>query len=184
MDTSLLAILSRNWWLLLLRGLLAIAFGVAAFAWPGLTLVVLVLLWGAYAGLDGIMSLVAAIKGGTPLPRWWLVVIGLLGIGAAVACLLNPGMVGLLFVLIIGWFTIFRGILEIIGAIQLRKEIRNEGWLILSGILSILIGAIFVFRPGAGALAIVWIIAALAIVLGLALVLLAFRLRKHSRPVG
>lgn len=180
MNTSLLRVLSHNWWLILLRGVLAIAFGVAAIAWPGLTLVMLVLLWGSFAGLDGLLSLIAAIKGGSPVPRWWLAVVGLLGICAFAACVLNPGMVGMMFVLFLGWVTILKGVFEIIGAIQLRKEIDNEWWLVLGGVVSIAIGLMFLLHPGAGALTMIWVISALSVAFGVVLILLSLRLRKHA----
>jgi uncharacterized membrane protein HdeD (DUF308 family) len=181
MNTSLLHMLSKNWWVLLLRGLFAVIFGILAFAWPGLTMVMLVLMWGIYAGLDGIFALVAAIKGGSPAPRWWLILVGLLGIGAAAVCIINPGMATLVILMIIGWASIIRGVFEIIGAIQIRKEIEGEFWLILSGIFSILFGLVFLIKPGAGLIALIWLVASLAIVFGIALILLSLRLKKHSK---
>ena len=184
MNTSLLSTLSQNWWLLLLRGLFAILFGIAAFSWPGLTLALLVLMWGVYAGLDGLFAIIAAIKGGAPAPRWWLALVGLLGLGAAAVCIVNPGIAIAVIIMIIGWTSIIRGIFEIVGAIGLRKEIEGEWWLILSGVFSILLGVIFVTRPGAGALAMIWLIAAMAIVAGIAMVLLSIRLRRHSKAAS
>ena len=181
MDTSLLSALSKNWWLLTLRGVFALLFGIAAFSWPGLTLVMLVLIWGVYAGLDGLFAIVAAIKGGSPAPRWWLILGGLLSLGAAVICIKNPGVALAVVVMIIGWVSIVRGIFEIIGAIQLRREIQGEWWLILSGLLSIFMGLVFVLRPGAGALALIWLIAAFAVVAGITMILLSLRLKKHAR---
>jgi len=180
MNTSLLLPLAKNWWLLLLRGLFAILFGVTAFAWPGLTLALLIIMWGAYAGVDGLFSILAAIKGGSPVPRWWLVITGLLGIGAAAVCFVNPGITALVLVMLIAWWSIVRGIFEIIGAIQLRKEIQGEWWLVLSGLCSIAFGAFILARPGAGALALVWLISSFAIVFGVILVALSLRLRKHA----
>src|SRR5215831_17199994 len=92
MNTSLLSLLSRNWWVLLLRGIAAVVFGVLAWFWPGVTLITLVLLYGVYAATDGILALVAAIKGGTVAPRWWLVLAGLFGLAAAAVTFLYPGL--------------------------------------------------------------------------------------------
>ena len=181
METTLLSALSKNWWLLLLRGIFAVVFGITAFSWPGLTLAILVLMWGIYAGLDGIFALAAAIKGGSPAPRWCLILIGLLGLGAAAVCIKNPGIAIAVIVMIIGWTSIIRGVFEIAGALSLRKEIQGEGWLILSGLLSIFMGLVFVLRPGAGALAMIWLIAAFAVVAGITLILLSLRLRKHAK---
>jgi uncharacterized membrane protein HdeD (DUF308 family) len=173
--------LAKGWWLLLLRGIAAIAFGVLAFLWPGLTLVTLVLLYGAFALVDGVLSLVAAFTGSAkPVPTWWLVVVGLLGIAAAAVTFLWPGITAVLLVLFIGAWALVHGIFEIIGAIQLRKEIDNEWMLILGGVLSVLFGAIILIAPGAGALGLVWAIAAYSIVFGITFIALSLRLRKHS----
>jgi uncharacterized membrane protein HdeD (DUF308 family) len=180
-DRPMLHALAKCWWVLLLRGIAAIAFGVLAFIWPGLTLVTLVLLYGAFALVDGVLSLVAAFSGGAkPVPTWWLVVVGLIGIAAGVVTFLWPGVTAILLVLFIGAWALVHGIFEIIGAIQLRKEIDNEWMLILGGLLSVLFGAVVLIAPGAGALGLVWVIAAYSIVFGILFVALSLRLRKHS----
>jgi uncharacterized membrane protein HdeD (DUF308 family) len=177
--------LAKSWWLLLLRGIAAILFGILAFAWPGLTLVTLVLLYGAFALVDGAISLIAAFTGGAkPVPTWWLVVVGLLGIAAGIITFLWPGITAILLVLFIGAWALVHGIFEIIGAIQLRKEIDNEWMLILGGALSVLFGLIVMIAPGAGALGLIWAIASYSIVFGIMFVALALRLRKHNHPVG
>ena len=173
--------LAKGWWLLLLRGIAAIVFGVLAFAWPGMTLVTLVLFYGAFALVDGVIALVAAFRGGAkPVPTWWLVVVGLLGIAAGIATFVMPGITAIVLVLFIGAWALVHGIFEIIGAIQLRKEIDNEWMLILSGVVSVLFGLLVLIAPGAGALGLVWAIAAYSIVFGISFVALAFRLRKHK----
>ena len=127
--------LAKSWWLLLLRGIAAIIFGILAFVWPGLTLVTLVLLYGAFALVDGVISLIAAFTGSAkPVPTWWLVVVGLLGIAAGIVTFAWPGITAILLVLFIGAWALVHGIFEIIGAIQLRKEIDNEWMLILGGL--------------------------------------------------
>src|SRR5215471_172862 len=140
--------LAKSWWLLLLRGIAAIIFGILAFVWPGLTLVTLVLLYGAFALVDGVIALIAAFTGAPkPVPTWWLVVVGLLGIAAGLFTFLWPGVTALVLVIFV-------------GAIKLRNEIDNEWWLILAGALSVIFGLIVLAAPGAGALALVWIIGA------------------------
>jgi uncharacterized membrane protein HdeD (DUF308 family) len=172
--------LAKNWWLVLLRGLAGITFGVLAFAWPGLTLLVLVTLWGAYALADGVCALGAAIGGrGGVVPRWWLVVAGLLGIGAGLVAFFSPGMTALALITLIGAWAVVRGIVEIVGAVQLRKEIDNEWWLVASGALSVLFGLMVLAAPGEGALALLWVIGAYAVVFGVMLVGLSLRLRRH-----
>ena len=180
LPSSLLGALARNWWLILLRGMAAIAFGVLTFVWPGVTLVTLVLLYGAFAFVDGILALWAGIAGGSPAPRWWLILVGLLGIAAGIITALLPGMTALLLLYFIAVWAIGTGIVQIVGAIRLRKEIDNEWILIASGIVSILFGAILLATPGAGALGLLFVIGVYAIVYGVMLIGLAFRLRKHA----
>ncbi len=173
--------LAENWWLELLRGIAAIVFGLLAFVLPIATLFSLVLLYGAFALVDGIFAIIAAIRGDrVPGPRWWLAVVGVLGVVAGLLTFLWPGLTALILAIFIGAWALARGVFEIAGAIRLRKEIDNEWLLILSGVLSVLFGAAVLFRPGAGALAIVWIIGAYAVVLGALHVGLALRLRSHS----
>src|SRR5262249_51394754 len=184
-DRPMLHALGKCWCLLLLRGIAAVLFGVLAFIWPGLTLVTLVLLYGAFALVDGVISLVAAFTGSAkPVPTWWLVVVGLLGIAAGIVTFAWPVITAIVLVLIIGAWALVHGIFEIIGAIQLRKEIDNEWWLILSGAVSVLFGLIVLFAPGAGALGLIWAIAAYSIVFGVTFIALALKLRKHSHGAG
>jgi uncharacterized membrane protein HdeD (DUF308 family) len=172
--------LAKSWWLVLLRGIAAILFGILAFVWPGLTLVTLVLLYGAYALVDGVFALIAAFTGGAkPVPTWWLVVVGVLGILAGALTFLWPGITALVLIFFIGGWAIAHGIFEIVGAIKLRKEIDNEWWLILAGALSVIFGLIVLVAPGAGALALVWVIGTYSLLFGIMLVALALRLRKH-----
>jgi uncharacterized membrane protein HdeD (DUF308 family) len=171
--------LAKNWWLLLLRGIAAIIFGVLAFAWPGVTLLTLILFYGAFALVDGVLAIIAAITGGAPGPRWWLVIVGLLGIAAGLLTFLMPGLSALVLLFFIAGWAIATGVFQIIGAIQLRKEIDNEWLLILGGIISVLFGIGVMLAPGAGALALIWVIGTYAVIIGVLLVALAFRLKKH-----
>ena len=173
--------LAKCWWLLLVRGIAAVVFGVLAFIWPGLTLVTLVLLYGAFALVDGVLSLVAAFTSGAkPIPTWWLIIGGIAGIAAGILTFVWPGLTAILLVLFIGAWALVHGIVQIIGAIQLRKEIDNEWTLILGGILSVLFGAVVILAPGAGALGLVWAIAAYSVAFGILLIALSLRLRRHS----
>ena len=172
--------LAKNWWLVLLRGIAGILFGVLAFVWPGLTLLTLVLFYGAYALVDGVLALIAAFTGGAkPVPSWWLILIGIAGIAAGLVTFLWPGITALVLIFFIGGWAIAHGIFEIVGAIKLRKEIDNEWWLILAGALSVIFGLIVLIAPGAGALGLIWMIGAYSIVFGVLLVGLSLRLRKH-----
>lgn len=179
---ALLPALAENWWLVLLRGIASILFGVLAFVWPGLTVFWLVLLFAAYAIVDGVIALWAAATGpGVMAPRWWLVVIGLLGIAAGVVTFMYPAMTAIVLLYFIAGWMIASGVFTIVGAIMLRKEIEGEWWLILNGALSILIGLFMFFQPGAGALALIWLIGAYALIVGVTLVMLAFKLKSHKR---
>jgi uncharacterized membrane protein HdeD (DUF308 family) len=172
--------LARNWWLILLRGVFAIIFGVLTFIWPGLTLLTLVLLYGAFSLFDGAFSIAAAVKGGAPMPRWWLALVGLLGIGVGIITLAWPQITGIVLLMFIAGWAIASGILQIIGAIALRKEIEGEWLLIASGILSAVFGALLIMYPGAGALSLALVIGAFAVAYGILLIGFALRLKKHA----
>ncbi|MGE3230225.1 MAG: HdeD family acid-resistance protein [Hyphomicrobium sp.] len=177
----LLAGLSGNWWLILIRGIAALVFGLLALFWPGITLVTLVLLYGAFALVDGVFALGAAIVGRvSATPRWWLAIVGLLGIAAGALTFAWPGITALVLLFFIAGWSIAIGAFQIIGAIQLRKEIDNEWLLILSGALSVLFGLALFFWPGAGAMALIWLIALYAIVFGILIIAFAFRLRRQK----
>jgi uncharacterized membrane protein HdeD (DUF308 family) len=170
--------LAKNWWMLLLRGIAAIIFGLLALAWPGMTLLTLILFYGAYVLVDGVLAIVAAITGGAPMPRWWLAIVGLLGVAAGLLTFLMPGLTAILLLYFIAGWAIATGALQIIGAIRLRKEIDNEWLLILGGIVSVLFGAAMMAAPGAGALALITVIGIYAVIIGVLLVALSFRLKK------
>ncbi len=177
----LLRTLAQKWWLLLLRGLAAIAFGLITLAWPGVTMLSLILVYGIYAVADGVIALMAACTGGTIAPRWWLVLSGLLGLVAGGLALTYPGLTAVVLVTLIGAWCILHGLFEVIGAVQLRKQIDHEWMLILSGVLSIFFGMLILAAPLAGAVVLLWWIAAYALVVGVLLVGFSLRLRRH-RP--
>jgi uncharacterized membrane protein HdeD (DUF308 family) len=176
--------LARNWWALAIRGAAAIIFGLLTFIMPGVTLAVLVLLFGAYAIVDGIFNLIAAFRSAhDERPRWLLALEGLVSIGAGIVTFAMPGLTALVLVYIIAIWAIVTGVLEIVAAIRLRDVIRNEWWLVASGVLSVIFGLLLVVAPGAGALALVFWIGAYAIIFGALLVGLAFRLRREQAEV-
>jgi uncharacterized membrane protein HdeD (DUF308 family) len=178
---SMLHALAKNWWLLLIRGLVGILFGVLAIAWPGLTLLFLAVLYGAFALTDGILAVSAAIRGRTATPRWWLAILGLAGIAAGVLSFAWPGMTALVLLYFIAAWAVVIGVMQIMGAIALRKEIDNEWLLIAGGTLSILFGLALFVRPGAGALALALVIGAFAIAHGILFVLFALRVRAFQK---
>ena len=172
--------LARYWWLILLRGIAAIIFGVLAFIWPGITLVTLILFYGAFALIDGVLALVHAFMGDNKGSRWWLALIGVLGILIGLLTFMWPGLTALALLVFIAAWAIVLGIFQIMGAIRLRKEIDNEWTLGLGGALSVLFGVVMLIAPGAGAIALIWVIGAYAIVFGILLVMAALRLKKHQ----
>ncbi len=171
--------LGDAWGWILLRGVASIAFGAMAILWPGLTIVVLVVMWGAWAFVDGITSLVTAYKardGGKPI--WPLVLIGVLSIAAGLITFFAPGVAAVTLLVFIAAWAIVTGVLEIVHAIRVRKSISNEWMLILSGVLSVVVGLYMLSSPAGGALAIIWVIAFWSILFGVLLCSAAFRLKK------
>jgi uncharacterized membrane protein HdeD (DUF308 family) len=181
--SALLGTLAENWWLLLLRGLVAIAFGVVAFLWPNITLMALTYLWGAYAIIDGAIAIWAAfnLSGGDAGPRWWLGLTGVVGILAGIVAFVYTGMTALVLLMFIAVWAIIIGALQLYAAVQLRKMIENEWLLVLSGLLSIAFGALLIAWPSTGALAVIWTIAWYAVFFGCLLIGLAFRLKTYKR---
>ncbi|MCX6047254.1 MAG: HdeD family acid-resistance protein [Chloroflexi bacterium] len=176
----MLAGLARNWWLLAIRGIAAILFGIGAFLWPGLTLSVLILLVGAYALVDGLFALIA----GVGARRWLMALEGLAGIILGVLTFVWPGITAFALLYFITTWSIITGIFEIAAAVQLRKAIDNEWMLILSGILSLLFGVILIVYPSTGALSLIWLIGAYAVLFGIVTLGLAFRLRSAHNGMG
>lgn len=174
--------LARNWWLVALRGLAAIIFGVLTIINPAMSLAVLILFFGAYALADGVFTVIAAVMKRRDEPRWLgLLVSGILGILIGGLTFMMPGVTTLVLLYIIASWAVIRGVLEISVALKLRKEIQGEFWLILAGALSIVFGGLLFAFPGTGALAIVMWIGAFAIVFGIVLMALAFRLKGWNR---
>jgi len=170
---------TTNWWALVIRGLAAIFFGILAFVWPGITVAALILVFGAYAIVDGIFALIAGVRAPKSLKRWWLLLIeGVVGVAAGVVAFAMPGITALLLLFIIACWAILTGVIEIVAAIQLRREVTGEWLMVISGVASIIFGGLLLYDPGAGALALVWIIGAYAIFFGVLLMALGFKLRS------
>ena len=173
--------LSRAWWLLLLRGIAAVAFGLIAWFQPGISLASLVLVFGAYCLADGILGVWTAVSGSRDHEYWWLLLLeGLLGIGIGALTFLAPGVTALALLFYIAIWAIATGVLEITAAIRLRREISNEWLLLLSGLASVAFGVLLAAQPGAGALAVLWLIGSYAILFGVLLLMLAFKTRKFA----
>ena len=182
---SMLGMLARNWWVLVLRGVLAILFGVAAWAWPDLTLTVLVAFFGAYALVDGVFAVVAGIASHGENRRWWAeLLVGVAGIVAGILTWVWPGVTTLALLYLIAAWAIATGVFEIAAAIELRKAIENEWLLGLGGLASVLFGLLLIVFPGEGALGILWLIGAYAVLFGVLLIALGFRLRGLEDAAG
>ena len=174
---TLAALLRRYWWLLALRGLAAVLFGILAFVWPGMTIFWLVCFFGAYALVNGILSFVLAAKAPKGSGIVGLVLGGLLSVAAGLVTFFWPALTALGLLILIAWWAIFNGIMEIVSAIRLRKVIRNEWLLVLAGIASIVFGILLLLQPAVGALVLIWWIGAWALFFGVLLMALAFRMR-------
>jgi uncharacterized membrane protein HdeD (DUF308 family) len=177
---SIVPFLSSVWWVLLLRGVLAVIFGVLTFVWPGASLLGLVTVYGVYAMVDGVTALFSAFKSGAA-SRLMLAVGGLISFAAGLTALAWPGVTAFILVMILGVWSVVRGATEIILAIAVRKEIANEWMLILAGALSILVGLALMAAPGAGATLLLWLIGGWGIAFGLLLIFLSLRLKKLGR---
>ena len=173
--------LALNWWTLALRGSFAVLVGLIAFFLPGVTLYALAILFGAYALLDGIVSLMAAMRTGVHGEHWWALVLeGLAGVGAAIVTMLWPTITLLALIYIIAAWAIVTGIFEIAAGIRQRRHIANEWLWILAGLASLVLGLMLFAWPVTGAVVVAWWIGGYALVFGILMLILAFRLRSWS----
>jgi uncharacterized membrane protein HdeD (DUF308 family) len=174
--------LARNWWSLVIRGIAAILLGVVTFAWPGITLAALVLLYGAYALVDGVMAIIGAVRAAQSHERWGALLIeGIAGIVAAAITVAWPGITALALVFVIAAWAIVTGVFELVAAVRLRKYVTGEWLLALGGIASIAFGVLIVIAPLAGALVIALWVGAYTLVFGVLMIALGFRLRSWGK---
>ena len=178
----MLIVFTSSWWALLLRGIAAIVFGVLTFMWPQISLTVLVFLFGAYALVDGIFAIVAGIKSHSENKRWWVLLVeGIFSLIAGGLAFVVPDITALVLLVLIASWAIVTGAFEIVAAIQLRKYIKGEWLLALGGVASMLFGVALLINPAVGALTVVWLIGAYAIVFGVLLLALSIKLRGLER---
>jgi uncharacterized membrane protein HdeD (DUF308 family) len=181
------ASIAKNWWALVIRGLFGIGLGVVTFVWPGITLASLVILFGAYALVDGVFAIVAAVRAMEAHDRWGALVIeGIAGIVAGVLTVAWPAITALWLIYIVAAWAIITGVFEIVAAIKLRKHVQGEWLLALTGVASLIFGVLIMAAPLAGALVIAIWVGAYAFVFGVMLVALGFRLRSwaHGHHTG
>jgi uncharacterized membrane protein HdeD (DUF308 family) len=171
-----------SWWVLVVRGVAALAFGVLALLWPGVTLLLLVALFAAYALISGIAAVAGAIRARATERRWWVVLLlGLVSVAAGLLAVFMPAITALALVLLMGANALVSGVLEIVLAVRMRRMLRGEWLLGLAGLLSVVFGVLVLLFPGPGALALVWLIAVWAIAIGILLIAAGFSLRKRTR---
>lgn len=173
--SNVLELLSRRWHLVVLRGVVAVLFGILAIMWPGITVLSLALLFGVYTLLDGVASIV--MGAGQGADRVYMITLGALGVVAGVIALIWPQITVIVLLVIIAVWAIFAGVMQIAAAIRLRKVIRNEWFLALSGVIALVLGLLLIVQPAEGAIALVIAIATFALVWGITLIVLGFRLR-------
>jgi uncharacterized membrane protein HdeD (DUF308 family) len=178
----MLSDISRNWWIVALRGALAGVFGIIAFVYPGVTFQALVLLFGAYAFVDGVLMLGFGLLAAADNQQWWpLVLSGIIGIGLGILTFAQPSNVALALVYVVSFWAIFTGLLEIVAAIRLREVISTEWLVALSGAVSVLFGILVAAQPGAGALTLVYLFGFYALLAGASQIVFGFRIRGLDR---
>ncbi|GGH63560.1 hypothetical protein GCM10010975_29490 [Comamonas phosphati] len=180
---SLSIMLHRTWWVLLLRGLVAIAFGVLTWLQPAASAaaLVLVLVFGAYVFVDGLLGVYAAIRSRQQSRHWWVILLwGLTGVVVGVLTVVKPAITALVLTMYIGAWALITGVMQVVAAIRLRKEIEGEWVLVLGGVISVLFGCFVLAQPGAGMMAMLWVLAAYAVAFGVLMVILALKIRKGA----
>ena len=178
-------VLARNWWALLIRGLAAILFGLLALLWPAAAGWALVILFGAYAFVDGIFAIISAVRAAEAHQRWGAFLFeGIVGLVIAAIVFFEPRSAAIGLYITIALWAFITGILEIVAAVQLRKSLPNDWLLLLGGIASIIFGILMVVYPLAGALTVIWLIGVYAIVFGVIMIGFSFRMRSHAEGLA
>jgi uncharacterized membrane protein HdeD (DUF308 family) len=185
LQTAGAQIVLRNWWMLALRGVLAILFGLVALFLPGIALLSFILVFAAYAIIDGVVAVLVALRERQSMNRWgWVLVEGLLSIAAGIFALAYPRETALILLFIIAAWAILTGIMEIVAAVSLRDYLSREWALAIAGIISIAFGVILFAHPGAGILAILWLVGIYSIIFGVLFIIRAFQLRSWASSVA
>lgn len=178
--------IASGWWMLLIRGLAAIAFGLLAFFWPGITLFVLIILFAAHCVVDGAMAMALGLqlrKQADSTPWLFIMLMGAISVGAGIATFAWPGLTAVVLLFLIAGWAIARGVFEVVAAVHFRKVIENEWFLAMAGVLSVLFGVCLIAWPGAGLLSLMWLVGSFSMAFGILMCLLAFRLRRLGRNV-
>jgi uncharacterized membrane protein HdeD (DUF308 family) len=174
-------VLRRNWWAIAIRGALALIFGILVFLYPRDAVIVLVLLFGAYAAVDGVFAILSAVLAEQAHERWWpFVVEGIVGLTIGALTFYHPGMTALALYVLIALWAMATGLVEIFAAVRVRASIANELMLLIGGIASVLFGLLMLVFPSVGALAVIWLIGFYAILFGALMIAFALRVRAHG----
>ncbi len=178
-------IVLRNWWMLAVRGVLAIIFGLVALLFPGIAILAFIYVFAAYAIIDGIVAIAVSLSERGTFSRWtWVLVEGILGVLAGIVAIAYPGLTALVLLYIVAAWAVLTGILEIVAAFTFRGQIALEWALNLAGLFSILFGLLLFIHPGAGILTILWLVGVYAIVFGVLFIIRAFQLRSWASSVA
>ncbi|KZF10135.1 hypothetical protein A2J03_01500 [Rhodococcus sp. EPR-157] len=186
-EEALLQIGKDLWWAVLIRGIFAVIFGIVALAWPEVTVWALVVVFGAYAIVDGLSAIFRAVSARKVESGWvWWLLGGLVSLGAGIVAFVWPEITALAAVFVIGIWAIMGGLLEIAGSIRLRKldGAAHWGMLLFAGVLELLFGLVLVFFPISGILSIVWLVGVFALVFGVLFVVSAFQVRSAAKKAG
>jgi uncharacterized membrane protein HdeD (DUF308 family) len=177
------ALLAQNWWLIALRGVFAILFALIAFFWPGAAILSFVLFFSAYMLVDGVFAIVAAVRAASNHQRWGLLVLeGIVDILTGIIAFAWPGLTVVFFITLMAVWSLITGILMVVAAFKLNPEY-GRGWLIFSGIVSVLFGVALLVAPLVGAVVLTWWLGAYALVFGITLIVLAFKLKGRKDDV-
>ncbi|CCW13471.1 putative membrane protein [Rhodococcus aetherivorans] len=176
----------QMWWLVLIRGILAVLFGVVALVWPGITVWALVVVFGIYAIVDGVVLVYHSIRDRARLDGWgWWLAMGLVSIAAGIVALVWPAATALVVLYIIAFYAILFGVTGIIGALSFRKVPNSGwGWSLFAGILAVLLGVVLLIFPGSGIISLIWLLGIYAILFGVLLIVLSFQIRKVAKAAG
>lgn len=176
----------QMWWLVLIRGILAVLFGVVALVWPGITVWALVVVFGIYAIVDGVVLVYHSIRDRARLDGWgWWLAMGLVSIAAGIVALVWPAATALVVLYIIAFYAILFGVTGIIGALSFRKVPNSGwGWSLVAGILAVLLGVVLLIFPGSGIISLIWLLGIYAILFGVLLIVVAFQVRKVAKEAG
>lgn len=171
----------RHWWALLVRGILAILFGIIALAAPGIALLAFIYVFAAYAIIDGIIAIVVSFQERSFLRTWWVLLLeGIIGIIFGILAFAWPGETALVLLFLVAIWALVTGVMEVSSAFVVPGSAGRRWGLGLAGLLSIIFGLILIVHPGAGLLAILWLVGIYAIVFGVSLIIYAFQVRSRS----